>query len=169
MLRFDGVDDYLRIASPLLAGSTTRTVAFVARPTAVGNRGIIDLGDGTTSGGAFMITPEYGVRVSGGNRLFRRVRVVSLKSASSPRAERPQTQSRQRSTGRALFPASTVSLAVNTAGSATVGTFTADPINQHNFAGDIAEIIVYNRLLTPAEIDAVELYLSGKYGIAVTP
>ena len=34
-------------------------------------------------------------------------------------------------------------------------------------SGDIAEIIVYSRLLSDEERHAVELYLSGKYGVAV--
>lgn len=166
-VRFDGVDDHLRIASPLLVGSTARTVAFVARATVVGNRGIIDLGDGRTTGGAFMITPEYGVRVSGGNRLFQRsasaaaeIGVITLPGTTTDSITAVIN-------AVAVAPASTGSLVINTAGLATLGSFTAEPINKHNFAGDIAEILVYNRALTPTEVDTLQRYLAAKYSIAL--
>jgi hypothetical protein len=69
--------------------------------------------------------------------------------------------------GVSLGTASTVSLAINTAGLASIGTYTAVPINKYNFAGDIAEILVYTRVLSSGEIDAVQRYLSTKYAIAL--
>jgi hypothetical protein len=166
-LRFDGIDDYMRLASPLLTGSTPRTVVFVMRPTTIGNRGIVDLGDGATTGGAFMITPEYGVRVQAGNRLFQQaasgaaeIGVVTLTGGTTDAIA-------ARINGVVLSPASTASVAINTTGLATVGSFTALLTNRYNFAGDIAEILVYNRALSAGEIDSVQRYLSGKYGIAV--
>ncbi|HOL18158.1 MAG TPA: hypothetical protein PLY40_07750 [Bacillota bacterium] len=38
---------------------------------------------------------------------------------------------------------------------------------QHSFGGDIAEIIIYNRALDDDEREAVESYLSKKYGLAL--
>lgn len=166
-LRFDGIDDHLRIGTALLSGSTPRTVVFVIRPTAVGNRGVIDLGDGRANGAAFMVTPEYGVRVMGGNRLFQQaasgaaeIGVVTLAGATTATIAAHVN-------GVALAVGSTGSMAINTAGLASIGTFTAIPTNKHNFAGDIAEILVYNRVLSAAEIDTMERYLSAKYSIAV--
>ena len=40
-------------------------------------------------------------------------------------------------------------------------------ISQHNFGGDIAEIIVYDRVLNNAERIAVENYLSSKYNVSI--
>jgi hypothetical protein len=37
--------------------------------------------------------------------------------------------------------------------------------NEGRFQGDIAQILIYNRTLTPAETDAVHTYLANKYGL----
>ncbi|MBI5387031.1 MAG: VCBS repeat-containing protein [Verrucomicrobia bacterium] len=43
------------------------------------------------------------------------------------------------------------------------------PVASENFAGVICEVLVYDRQLSPAELNAMHLYLAGKYGIAVVP
>jgi Bacterial TSP3 repeat len=54
----------------------------------------------------------------------------------------------------------------------TVG-FRPDPFighgNNENFAGDMAEIIIYDHVLTPAERKATETYLGSKYALVATP
>jgi hypothetical protein len=37
--------------------------------------------------------------------------------------------------------------------------------NEGRFQGDIAQILIYNRTLTPAETQAVQTYLTNKYGL----
>src|SRR6185369_7987654 len=69
-VRFDGSDDYLSLTGSVVTGATARTVFVVGRPTVVGNNGFVDLGAGGSRGAAFMLTPEYRVRVNGGNRLW---------------------------------------------------------------------------------------------------
>jgi len=41
------------------------------------------------------------------------------------------------------------------------------PIAIENFNGVICEVLVYDRQLSPAELDAMNFYLAGKYGLAV--
>jgi YVTN family beta-propeller protein len=43
------------------------------------------------------------------------------------------------------------------------------PALSRHFRGDIAEVIVYNTVLADADLQAVETYLMGKYGIDLTP
>jgi hypothetical protein len=43
------------------------------------------------------------------------------------------------------------------------------PYGPENFNGVICEVLVYDRQLTPAEVDAVNFFLSAKYGLPVTP
>ena len=43
------------------------------------------------------------------------------------------------------------------------------PVAGENFSGVLCEVLVYDRQLTPAEMDAVNFFLSAKYGLPVTP
>jgi hypothetical protein len=43
------------------------------------------------------------------------------------------------------------------------------PVGFENFSGVICEVLVYDRQFTPAEVDAVNFFLSAKYGLPVTP
>jgi hypothetical protein len=168
-VRFDGSNDYLSLAGTIVSGAQARTVFFVARPNAVGNKGIVDLGTGSTSGAGFMITPEYGVRVNGGNRLWTPaastqtsvVGVVQLAGTST-------TDLSMWVNGSPCMPTSAAATTVQTGGSGSVGTYSAVPIGSHNFNGDIAEIIVYSRALTANEQQTIEQYLFTKYALATS-
>jgi hypothetical protein len=166
--RFDGVDDFLTIPNTIIAGSTARTLLVVARPNTVGNVGFVDLGNGTTPGGAFLLTPEYGVRISGGNRLYQGTAPTGVPAIYTVSSNGPSsTNVVAWANGTSLAPASTVAASINTVGPAVIGTFTALPIGRHNLTGDIAEIVAYSRALSAAERQAVEHYLATKYGIAL--
>ncbi len=43
------------------------------------------------------------------------------------------------------------------------------PIAGENFGGVICEVLVYDRQLSPVEVDGVNAYLGAKYGLATTP
>jgi hypothetical protein len=47
--------------------------------------------------------------------------------------------------------------------------FRSGTVTPRSFNGDIAEVVVYNRVLSAAERQAIELELGEKYGIAVVP
>jgi hypothetical protein len=42
------------------------------------------------------------------------------------------------------------------------------PYPFENFAGTLCEVLVYDRQLSLAEVDALDAYLAGKYGISAT-
>ena len=43
------------------------------------------------------------------------------------------------------------------------------PVTGENFTGVICEVVVYDRQLSAAEVDAVNFFLANKYGLPVTP
>jgi hypothetical protein len=59
-------------------------------------------------------------------------------------------------------------VSVVTAGNVTASRISLDRVYGRSWDGDIAEIIIYNRALTPAEESGVGLYLTQKYGLATT-
>ena len=164
VVRFDGSNDFLGLTGTIVSGSQARTVFFVARPDTVGNKGIVDLGNGKTLGAGFLVTPEYGVRVNGGSRLW-------LPSAPTQAAQIGVVQFAGTNTagislwinGTLRSATSTIAAPVQTSGSGSVGTWTAGPVGSNNFDGDIAEIIVYGRALNATERQAVHQYLDTKY------
>jgi hypothetical protein len=165
-LRFDGVDDYLAVNGAMVSGNQGRTVIWVGRPTVVGNRGVIDLGNGATTGGAFMVTPEYGVRVSGGNRLWSTAASTTTPSIGVMSFSGTSTSDVSMwLNGTALSVASTAVATVQTSGAGTVGAWTLSPAGSNNFAGDLAEILVYDRALSTAERLELEQHLTAKYGL----
>ena len=61
-------------------------------------------------------------------------------------------------------------LSVVTTGYVSASTFSKDRIyDQYSWWGDLAELVIYRRALTPAEVRSVEEYLAGRYGIALEP
>lgn len=168
-VRFDGSDDYLSFASAIVSGAQERTVVWVARPSAIGNRGIIDLGEGSSPGAAFLVTPEHGVRVMGGNRLWQSppsttapsIGVVVLTGGTT-------SQLSAWMNGSTLAVASTGGVAIQTSGIGAVGTWSVAPIGPNNFTGDIAELLVYDRALSDIERSNLEESLATKYGIPIS-
>jgi hypothetical protein len=163
---FDGVDDYLTITASLVGGGRARTVAFVARPNVVAATGIMDLGDGSRTGGAFMITPETAVRVGVGYRIWRNALPTARASVGVVILNGKSTDNLAGwIDGSPLGVASTVTTSINTKGVTTIGSWTASPIGPYNFAGDIAELIVYDRALSTTERQQIERYLASKYSL----
>jgi len=61
-------------------------------------------------------------------------------------------------------------VSLETTGPAQADFFTGDARNGYNdrsWTGDLAELIIYNRVLTPAEKDTTGRYLSAKYGMSI--
>ena len=169
-VRFDGIDDHLTIVGSLVPGSRDRTVFVVMRPNVIDNKGVLDLGDGSTADGAFMLTPEMGLRINGANRLWRQSAWVGAATIGVLRFQGTDTDDFTTwINGAPLTVASTDLGTVNTVGNTTIGSFTAAPVGYHAFDGDIAELIVYDRALSTAERQTIERYLAGKYDIALAP
>lgn len=151
-----------------MSGGQSRTVFLVARPSAADKQGIVDLG-GSGPQASFVITPEYGVRVSAGQRVW----------SVSASTTRPQVLSIVMTgggtdtlsawlNGLSMSASKTVAVALTTGGGGSVGTWTRQPVaTGNNFVGEIGEIIVYNRVLTTAERNKIESYLAQKYGVTL--
>jgi hypothetical protein len=56
-------------------------------------------------------------------------------------------------------------LSLVTTGDVTAGTFSKDRTSDYSWWGDLAELIVFDRAVTPDERDAVESYLATKYAL----
>ncbi|MDD2599934.1 MAG: autotransporter-associated beta strand repeat-containing protein [Kiritimatiellae bacterium] len=71
--------------------------------------------------------------------------------------------------GRTTLAPTTMSvLSVRTAGNATANSLARDRNgNGRSWDGDVAELIIYNRVLTKSEINSVYLYLENKYAISI--
>ena len=114
-----------------------------------------------------MITPEYGIRIEGGSRLWingvtTAPRVATFMLNGSTTADLSAWMN-----GLSLAPYPGIATAINTVGAVTIGGFTSAPTGFHSFTGKIAEIVVYKRALTTSERARIETYLGGKYAIGI--
>lgn len=168
VVRFDGANDHLKLTGSVVSGATPRTVFVVAKPNSIGNKGFIDLGDGSANGTAFMLTPEHGVRVRGGNRLWNPAAVTGAPALFVVQLNGSTTNDLSAwLNGTALALRNTQAETIRTSGSGTVGSWSAAPLGIHRFSGDIAEIAVYARALSAAERQGVEHYFGTKYGLGL--
>jgi hypothetical protein len=69
--------------------------------------------------------------------------------------------------GTPLVAAETASIEISTNGPGAVGTWSLAPVGANNFAGDIGELLVYDRALSASERKTLEQILSSKYGIPI--
>jgi hypothetical protein len=56
-----------------------------------------------------------------------------------------------------------------TADDVTADAFSRDRTNNRSWWGDLAELVIYERELSPAELQSLEVYLAGRYGIELAP
>jgi hypothetical protein len=169
-VHFDGTNDYLSLPANVVAGSQARTVVWVARPSETGNKGLIDLGQGSTTGSAFLVTPEHGVRVMGGNRLWNPGAPTTAPSIGVVILNGGTTTSNLSAwvNGIPLTPAGTTSVQISTSGPGAVGAWSVSPVGPNNFAGDIGELLVYDRALSAVEREMLVQSLALKYGISIS-
>ena len=171
VLRFAGPDNLNGQGGLVLsAGDAARTVVIVGNsPTATSstNWEVFDLNRGAVTGqpSIYRITPEIGMRQNSGNRMYTSdtlgptYTVLAFQTPGAPNCNTGNTQAFRDSTSP-LTPSSTASptLALNTLN----GGYRVAGVN---FAGDIAEILVYERVLSSTELDQVGDYLSQKYDL----
>jgi hypothetical protein len=152
LLRFDGVDDTLLFTQRLTG---IRTVFWVIRRSPsmtpdyrllLGDSSVYDFcSDGTTK----LWSASY-TSASIRNGLTRR-NGVPVDGAT---ADRPTDLS-------------VISLV--TTGGVTADAFSRDRVYGRSWWGDLAELVIYDRALSIAEVRSVEAYLAGRYGIGVVP
>jgi hypothetical protein len=158
----------------VVSGNAPRTVLVVANRT-VGTDGqtFVDLGsDGT--GTNYLLSPEYSLRFGGGGIISWRPgtpvgntpSVISLVQGGTD-ADSILLYENGASKMRSSITAATF----NTSGGTTVGQRGTTKFNNATWAlhGDIATLIVFNRVLTTGERCACEQQLSKKYGLPIPP
>ncbi|MFC1805755.1 PEP-CTERM sorting domain-containing protein [Planctomycetota bacterium] len=168
VLRFDASDQLLGQGGLVLSGGTVaRTVALVASSQNSNNTEIFDLArSGPATRPLYRITPEMAMRNGSGNRLW-----ASNPLGTTAAVLAVQTPASPTSGTTIGYMNSTTALTPTATGSPTGAMDTGTDgyrTGAASFAGDIAEILVYERVLSAAELNKVGSYLAGKYGIAAT-
>jgi len=159
VLRFDGLDDYLRTAAWAAALVQPYTVVLVAR----------DAVPATSS--AFWATENAAIgttyrAVGGFYRLFAGSNLISTTGVDAV----THVQTQVVTTSSTLW-LDGVSIAAGAAGANTLsgltlaGSSAATPVTY--LSGDITEVLVYNRALLTGERVDLEHYLGSKYGLTV--
>lgn len=168
VVRFDGVDDRLDLASNLFTpASLPRTIFTVFQSDDF--RGHI-LGTGAPTAGA-LTSRGYGIGVAA-NKPFAKAHSTSglwLLSADNVAQSGPQIVAASfTNAGAELRSGCTLSASATTPMPADFATASVGGTHDgvESFAGDIAEILVYDRLLTSEEHTQVWDYLAEKYTIA---
>ncbi|MBT8447602.1 MAG: LamG domain-containing protein, partial [Gammaproteobacteria bacterium] len=170
VLRFDGSDDQLILSDNIFAAGGGPKTVFAVIDTGDVNGHII--GTGSSSSG-FLNTYGYAIGVSGGRALGKSnnnsngvnllsARVVNNRRAAVVAAVMSDGNNRIETT--CSYDASTDNL---NPFAYTTSTIAATGGNRDPLAGDIAEILVYDRALTSNELATVKQYLASTYGIEV--
>jgi hypothetical protein len=176
-VRFDGVDDHLVLNGGFADFTSGLSVYIVARPTAVrsgskllmlGNgAGQQNIGFGRAGGGAGL---QYFVDGSGGVRWFNTNNALVTGEAAlfsvvqgGGAANAGTTATVEKNGTSVGSGASWVPPVVTRATNYIGRSYWADGL----FQGDIAEILIYDRVLTAEEQATVKEYVAQKYGLSV--
>jgi len=170
VLRFDGPDNLLGPSGVLIlnsGGTAPRTVFVVGNSTAAGNHEMFDLHRTFQSGvtSLFRITPELGMRQGNGNRLWANDTVGATHAVVAVQTPGPPNNNTVNTTG---YKNSAIALTPTATGNPTGAMNTGSDgytMGAAGFAGDIAEILVYESALSVNQIDAVGTYLAAKYDV----
>ena len=169
VIRFDGATQSM-IAPATITGTTARTIFIVSRANISNSGAMWAAFDGATvSGNGYDITPETGIRVRGGNRIFDQdsvdptafsvttTRDIINNNVGATEAWINGVSLNQTSVDEQLLLTGNGNSQI---GRSQTGTY---------FNGDIAEIIIYDRDLTDPERVAIEQYLSNKWTNGIDP
>ena len=155
----------------VLSGPVARTVFVVGNSNLTGTRYFLEMGPGVANanGAQWRLTPEVAVRVSSGNVLFDQAVDTSFSILAAQHvANADTTDVMAYLNGDSLNQGPFVSQSINTANAG----FRLGADNNlgvaNDFDGDIAEVLIYERFLTPEEMNDVGAYLTLKYGIATS-
>jgi len=154
----------------LTSGTSARTVFVVARHNggSEGSTCLIELNgqaDNNTTGGQYRVTPEVGVRVSNGSRLYTTAmstslfQVLTVQSPTSPNTN--NTSAWIDGTALDVDTTSAQAIDTGTAGYRLAGGTGGNPGGSLN--GHVAEILVYEQALNATERAEVEEHLMEKY------
>ena len=150
-VRFDGQGEYLRFVNRL---TTMRTILWAIREDAAATAvPHFLLGDSTTfnffGGNATIWSANTSAAILGGQT---RLNGALVNGASTPR------------------PTAMSVISLVTTGSVNADNLSKDrTLDSGYWWGDLAELVVFDRALSPAEVTQVEQYLASRYGIVVQP
>jgi hypothetical protein len=166
VVRFDGVDDFLQIASWAQALNQTFFVVFAFRTATEGSAfaRAIEIGDNS----GFAICKD-----GGGAGVYAQLFDGNQNVLVTPAvANQFMLVTMTRTTGGTIgnsylngnFSATRTSSTTTTARVMTLGRYTGSNLPSH---ADIAEVLLYQSLLTTAQITTTNRYLGAKYGLTV--
>jgi len=156
-------------ASAIITGTTARSIFLILKSGITANSGMFSLSVATSGdGSAFTITPEIAVRVINGFRSFTvstgtaafRVLTVTSAAISDVNALSAYLD------GTALTESGVSAKAINTG--ATGASMSFHPSIGEAWAGDMAEIIAYDTVLSAGDRAGIHSYVQDKYAITVS-
>lgn len=173
VVRFDGVDDRLDVVTNVFANTAFPKTVFAVYQTSDSNGHVI--GTGSSSGG-FLTSYGSALILNAGSSVLKAnnnssglflsapgpdtstIRVIDGIMDDAGSVIRNACGSSESTSATNAFPYSKTTIGASDGSNSNSS---RDPL-----AGDIAELIVYDRVLTPAERDTVRDYLFTRYGIA---
>jgi hypothetical protein len=151
----------------LISGRAGRTLFLVARTSQASDSSILELNrTGSASGSLYRLTPEIGVRVNNGSALFAnhplddQFHIITVQNPTNGST----SDIRAWYDGIPIDASSVVARAVDT-GSGGYRLGDGHVLGGAGFVGEIAEALVYERFLTPAQCSGVGLTLERKHGL----
>jgi len=175
VLTFDGSSDYLlcnALASAFTGNDTPVSAFAVYRPaTTAGQQAVFCAGNSSTA--LRQVMHDYGT--GSAFRIFKRddamAQVIATTSLSPVSTPVMMSMSCAGTTLKAWkdgasFYNGAFDVGVTTLNTFTLGCRAAAALNNF-FSGDIAEIIIYSRGLSDAEVNSIQVYLSNKWGISL--
>ncbi|MBZ4420791.1 LamG domain-containing protein [Myxococcus sp. RHSTA-1-4] len=175
-LQFDGVNDRLDLGSNVFASNRFPLTVFVVLRTADVAGHLVGTGSSsagflTTYGGGLFLTAGQaalkansngaGLLLPGATVNDGQVRVISAVAHGGPSALYINGQS----AGESYAPLNAYAYGKSTLGASDGSSSSA---SQDPFAGELAEVLVYHRVLGESERTLIEQYLGSKYGVAIT-
>lgn len=163
-ITFDGVNDYLSNTTGIMPSDDFTFFVVFNRTTGVGDATVFEIGGGSD---------EYGLHVneSGSNTLNYNLNGTITNSASTYTPGTFEMVTMMQDLTTFNMWRNNVNTIINGTGVApfdTTGFFVGDDFDGgDSLQGSVAEIIVYNRDLTPDERRDVENYLASKWGLAI--
>ena len=155
-----------------ITGSSARTIFVVASKDVATNSIYVSWGTAGNAQDAYSVTQEYGVRISGGNKLF------AVAGSTSVFTVATFLQSTSTLAGLTFFhngssesstsSGGTTSTLNTSATSIVVGGWVPSSPTTNPADADIAEILIYDSALGTSDREAVETYLGGKWAISIT-
>ena len=151
LVDFDGIDDSLSFDARL---TTIRTVFWVIRSSSTASAPRFLLGDVTNydfHGGATTKLWHSGYTSASVRSGVTRIDGLPVDGTTTDR------------------PTDLAVISLVTTGPVSADAFTRDRIYGQVWAGDLGELVIYDRALSEAEVQAVEAYLAARFGIDLAP